>query len=179
MSFYKTAHFFKQNIHGDSLVNARAKINLCVILMATFAFCPVVAQEQNTLDVTKQLLASCKAFKANPKHIDAMPCIYYTKGFLAGAWNLDQANKTQIKENNRAPANWEERAYRHRVGNRGDLKTANSTTRLHSPGHVPEARVIEMLSKVSSSKAPSIEALNVQILGALEVLNPAAQAIEK
>lgn len=182
MSGYKIAYWLKKVIHwyltsysGRLKISGRQKIKLCLIFMTSLLIFPAVADGKKEFAGNQQLLASCTTFNANPQHANAMPCIYYIKGFLAGAWNVDQVIANNLKEKNREPASWDERAYRHRVGKRGDRVKPPALTHFCSPDNQSETRIIEKLSKIAPAGIPSGEQLNAQIISALTVICPATE----
>ena len=147
--------------------------------MISFLTCPTVVGWNKELDGNQQLLASCKVLNVKPVHVNAAPCLYYIKGFLAGAWNLDQIIATKLKEKNQGPPTWVERYYEARYGRISSRVKPTSFTHLCLPDNESEARIIEKLSKGSLSRVMTIQAINTQIYNTIKAICPSNKIDEK
>jgi len=139
-------------------------------MMIALLISPVIAQERKSFAPSQQLYASCKSFNVSPEHVDSLPCVFYIKGVIAGAWGVDNVKPTKLVIKKRKPATWEDRAYSFRVGKRGDRAQSKSIISNCSSHNETESRIIDQLIKDSISPFNTVQALNNQIYNAMKAI---------
>lgn len=147
------------------------------MLVPLFLIPSVFAQENSKVDADRNLLASCKTFNSDPDQISAMQCKYYIRGFLAGAWGVDNVTTEEIKKE--IPETFSERAYRTRVGGRAGQIKVKPVTYFCSPIDESETRIIEVLSKELVEPIETINGINTKIYEAIKVVCPSNEEIKK
>lgn len=148
-----------------------------IMLAQLFLIPSLFAQDQAGLGSDQNLLASCKAYDSDPEQISARQCMYYIKGFLAGAWGTDDVTMAEIKK--KTPETFAERAYRTRLGSESDRLRVQTATYFCSPIDEPEARIIDMLSKESFESIETVEGINSKIHQAIKTICPSSDELKK
>lgn len=144
---------------------------LVALIMPTVAVADNNAAGTNTTDNlmasnNKELNASCQSFVENPDHDQASLCVYYIKGFMAGAQKTNSVVAAKLKEKYSEPSSYMDRAIKHRVGNRLAQLEHKNFSLFCTPDKEFEARIVEKLSK--DLPVATVELINSRILTALK-----------
>lgn len=182
MSFYKITRLFKINALVSSYLQFLKKIIVCFIFTfftAHLFATELVSDSRVHLNNNQDLIASCDALNASTKHTNSSACIHYIRGFLAGAWGINNVKTSKIIIKNSGSTTWQERAYHQRVGKRGERFLPKKVTYYCSPDNDPETLIIELLTKNLSLPIKTLQALNLQIYDAIKTICPSDKIAEK
>ncbi|MBV1882997.1 MAG: hypothetical protein KUG82_15265 [Pseudomonadales bacterium] len=143
------------------------KIRTYILVMTSFFMVtvPTYAMDKAAQDSEQLLLKSCQVLKTNPEQGIAQACRYFIKGFLAGdALSSGSENTALLGAGESSWTSFEKRAYRTRVGTRGERirKPQFCIPHDETPAHI-----IERLSQQALFPSVSTKSLAIKINRAL------------
>jgi len=179
MSPYKQPHFYMTKIFPGFLPIVLKRLGFWIIFVVSIFSIQSHANATNMSEREKQLLNSCDTLNANPTHPNALVCIYYIQGYLAGAWGVNDVKASKLKKKKQEPLTRTERAYKTRVGKRGERIKPISTTYFCAPDDEPEVQILKNLTKNLVTPTKSILALHAQIYTAITEVCPSDKSDDK
>lgn len=123
-------------------------------------------------DSGQELLLSCKAFSEEAADLTGLACESYIRGYLAGAWGVNDVTASSLEEIQRKPSTWEDRAYHSRVGARPDLSSSTSGTYFCGPVDEAKKSILLMLANEGLSQIQSVQDLNIRIENTIKTICP-------
>ncbi len=150
------------------------KINayLLIIVIMIWVSLSAFVTSNDEPDDERRLLASCQTLTTSTEQVDSKPCIYFLKGFLAGASATETVIASYLSEGSIEPSSFTQRAYRTRVGKEAGQTSLTPLTHVCLPDEESETRIIRLLSMQRSPPIDSTKMLRDRIYNALKVEYP-------
>lgn len=158
----------KRNGSNQIMRNVRLTIILLSISYTT------LASKNNEWKSSEPLLNSYREFNSGPKNTDAVQCVYYIREWLGGALNVNKIVAPKSKKYLIDPRSltWEERAYRYRVGAKGNREKHTDHTYYCSLNNELHVAVTEELIKQPLQRVNSVQSIQNWTFDALKTVCP-------
>ncbi len=176
MTLRKIIYLLRNFARQNTIFGRPARIGAGAVVITSIMSGAAFATEAMITDRDQQLQASCQSLITDPKHANSQACSFYIRGFLAGVQETDNAIATELKKKYDKPETYIERAYKYRVGKRGDRRQYIDFSHFCVPDNDAERRIIKKLPK----KLPDngVRIINGRILDLLKKTCPSVTAKE-
>jgi hypothetical protein len=177
MTLRKIMYLLRNFARQNTTFRFPARIGAGVVAITSIMSGTAFAAEVILTERDQQLQASCQSLITDPKHAKSQACSFYIRGFLAGVQETDNAIATELKKKYDKPETYIERAYKYRVGKRGDRRQYIDFSHFCVPDNDAERRIIKRLPKELPDNGVRI--INDRILDLLKKTCPSVSAKEK